>query len=200
MKLHSNAALTVAQRREIKRLFEEEKVSVKELAKRFCVHPNTIRCWIRRDSAEDRSSKPKHIHTVITPPYEQAIVAYREQNPGRGAIRIALALQGQFPFAHRGTVAVILKKHGLTRPAKRRHNEASWHIPVGHYRLQMDVQQLPAVKGNKGFEYKISLIHLATRWKYSEIHPEATSETVSKVYRRALDSLPPFLLPGPTMP
>jgi transposase len=200
MKLHSNAALTVAQRREVKRLFEEENVSIKELAKRFCVHPNTIRCWIRRDSAEDRSSKPKHIHTVITPQYEQAIVTYREQNPGRGAIRIALALQGQFPFANRGTVATVLKKHGLTRPAQRRPKGEPWHIPVGHYRLQMDVQQLPAVRGGQGFEYKISLIHLATRWKYSEIHGEATSETVSAVYRRALDSLPPFLSPGPTMP
>jgi hypothetical protein len=56
----------------------------------------------------------------------------------------------------------------------------------------MDVQQLPVVKGGRGFEYKISLIHLKTRWKYSEIHKNCTSQTVAAVYQRALDNLPPF--------
>ena len=30
----------------------------------------------------------------------------------------------------------------------------------------MDIQQLPAVKGNEGFEYKISIIDLSTRVKH----------------------------------
>lgn len=200
MKLHSNAALTITQRREVKRLFEEQKVSAAKLAERFCVHETTIRRWVKRDSPEDWSSTPKHLHTVITPEYEQAVCEYREQHPHHGAIRIAQALHKQFPFANRGTVTTILKKHGLTRPVKVRDKPPPWHIPVGRHRLQMDVQQLPAVKGNKGFEFKISLIHLSTRWKYSEIHQDCTSETVAGVYRRAQDSLPPFLSPSPTMP
>lgn len=200
MKLHSNAALTEAQRRQVKRLFEAEGVSVKELAGRFCVHQNTIRRWIHRDSPEDRSCTPKHLHRVVTPEYVEAVVKDREQNPHHGAIRIAQALQQRFPFAHRGTVGIILKQHGLTHPLKAKGEHPPWRIPVGHYRLQMDVQQLPSVRGGSGFEYKISLIHLSTRWKYSEIHGDADSETVAGVYRRALDNLPPFLLPGPTMP
>lgn len=56
----------------------------------------------------------------------------------------------------------------------------------------MDIQQLPAIEADKGYEYKISLIHLATRVKYSEIHTDSTSETVAAVFKRALDALPPF--------
>jgi hypothetical protein len=61
----------------------------------------------------------------------------------------------------------------------------------------MDVQQLPAVAGNQGFEHKISLIHLATCWKYSEIHRDYSSQTIAQVYRRTLDRFPTFLLPSP---
>jgi transposase InsO family protein len=56
----------------------------------------------------------------------------------------------------------------------------------------MDFQQLPAIKGESGFEYKISVIHLSTRFKYSEIHSEATSKLAAEVLERAVDKLPPF--------
>ncbi len=78
---------------------------------------------------------------------------------------------------------------------------------MGKHRLQMDIQQLPAIAGSRGFEYKISLIHLKmihlkmihlkmihlkTRWKYWEIHNNCASATVATVYQRALDNLPPL--------
>lgn len=197
MKLHSNAALTVAQRLEVKRLFEIEKVSVMNLATRFCVHPTTIKRWIKRETPEDKSCVPKRRRRVVTPAYEQAVIKYRTENPAHGAVRIALELKAQFPIAHRGTVFLILQKQKLTCPKKAFHTR--WQIPVGRHRLQMDVQQLPAIKGNKGFEYKISLIHLRTRWKYSEIHPDMESHTIAEVYQRALDNLPPFLSSGQIM-
>ena len=57
----------------------------------------------------------------------------------------------------------------------------------------MDIQQLPAVKGNEGFEYKISIIDLSTRVKHWEIHDNYESKTIAQVYSRALDELPFFL-------
>lgn len=189
MKLHANAALTVAQRKQVKSLFENG-VSVPELVARFNVHETTIRRWIKRDSAFDKPS-PERAKRVVTDEYEQAIIEYRQANPTHGAIRIALALQAEFPFANRGTVGIILKKHGLTKKTPSR-PRTKWKIPVGRHRLQGDIQELPAIKGQKGFEYKISFIHLRTRWKYSEIHSDCTTETVAAVYQRALDCLPPF--------
>lgn len=73
-KLHSNAALTIPQRIEVKRLFEIEKVSVSELSKRFCVGESTIRKWIKRDSPEDKSSVPHQKRKVVTDDYKQAVI------------------------------------------------------------------------------------------------------------------------------
>lgn len=190
MQLHANAALTISQRKQVKRLSESGQHSQAALSRRFSVHPTTINRWANRASPLDATA-PARKKQVVTPEYEQAIIAYRQQNPHHGAIRIALALQEEFAFANRGTVALILKAHGLTRKRVARAKPA-WKIPVGKHRLQMDIQQLPAVAGGRGFEYKISLIHLKTRWKYSEIHDDCTSATVATVYQRALDNLPPF--------
>jgi len=58
----------------------------------------------------------------------------------------------------------------------------------------MDCQHLPALGGGTGYEYKISVIHLCTRWKYSEIPPDHQTRTVAGVLQRALDRLPPAWL------
>jgi transposase-like protein len=191
MKQHANATLTIAKRKQIKLFFENQQLSIAELARRFQVHRDTIRKWIHRDSPFDKASAARR-KRVITADYEQAVVEYRKQNPSHGAIRIALALQTEFPFANRGTAALVLKREGLTRKGQPR-PKTKWQIPVGRHRLQCDVQELPAIKGGKGFEYKISFIHLRTRWKYSEIHLDCQTETVAAVYKRAVEKLPPFL-------
>ncbi len=197
MKLHKNAALTVEQRREIKRLHDEEQIGIRRLAARYRVNPKTIQRWVKRDAPYDRHP-PTRRKRVVTEAYEQAVLAYRQDHPTQGPIRIAQALQPQFPQAHRGTIAQILRYAQLTQvpPPQRQ----AWKIPVGRHRVQMDVQQLPAIEGGQGFEYKISLIHLSTRVKYSEIHSDCTSKIVAGVFQRALDQLPPFLSSSPTMP
>lgn len=63
---------------------------------------------------------------------------------------------------------------------------------MGKHRAQMDWQQLPAIKGNRGFAYKISIIHLSTRIKYSEIHHDHTTRTLAAFLVRAVERLPPF--------
>jgi transposase InsO family protein len=55
----------------------------------------------------------------------------------------------------------------------------------------LDVQELPAVRGGRGREYKIGLIHPRARLKYSEIHPRLSSRRVAGVLRRAVGRLPP---------
>jgi hypothetical protein len=199
MHIHANAKLTIKQREEVKRLSREEKIGYRKLAARFGVNLSTIQRWVHRDCPLDKTTAPLHPRTVVTEAYRAAVIRYRQANPAHGPIRVAQALQGEFPQAHRGTVLPILRQAGLTRPP-RQSRPFRRPIPVGRHRVQMDIQQLPAVKGGQGFEYKISLIHLRTRYKYSEIHPDMRSVTVAAVLRRGLDRLPPFFSSGPTTP
>jgi len=199
MKLHAQAALTLKQRQEVKRLHEQEGISIRELAKRFGVNPTTIQRWYKRNSPLDRSAAPIRHHTVITPEYRKAVISYRKNYPRRGPIRIAQDLKPEFPQANRGTVLPILQQQNLCGPRTRAARDSK-PIPVGKHRIQMDIQELPAIQGGKGFEYKISTIHLRTRLKYSEIHQDHRSATVAGVLKRGLDLIPPFSSSGLTMP
>jgi hypothetical protein len=191
--------LTIKQRQTVKQLHDEQGISIRQLAQRFEVNPTTIQRWIKRESPLDRSTAPVKRRSVITEEYLAAVINYRKEHLKHGPIRIAQELSGRFPWANRGTVLKILQQENLTRPAQKKKVTVK-PIPVGHHRIQMDIQQLPAVKGEKGFEYKISAIHLRTRLKYSEIHPDRKSKTVAGVLKRALDLLPPFSSSGLTTP
>ncbi|WP_247238002.1 hypothetical protein [Telluribacter sp. SYSU D00476] len=201
MKLHKNASLTLRQRRQVKDLYASGDYSQQALAERFGVHLLTIRKWLSRSELTDRSSAPLHKARAITAAFEDAVAAYR-QNPAtshHGKVRIAYELQQQHACSNPSNVYLVLKKQGLNKPRKTK-APISAHLPVGRHRTQMDIQQLPAVKGGQGFEYKISIIHLSTRIKYSEIHDNCHSSTVAAVYQRALENLPPFSSPSPTTP
>ncbi len=79
MKQHANAALTVASRKQVKSLFENQQLSIAELARRFQVHRDTVRKWIYRDSPFDKPSAERK-KRIITPEYESAVIEYRRQN------------------------------------------------------------------------------------------------------------------------
>lgn len=191
MKLHAKAALTLRQRQEIHSLYATGNYSYQDLATRFAVNAKTVQKWAKRPSPQDLSSAPKQPHKRLSPDYEAAVRAYRQREPTHGKVRIAQELKKHFPEGSASSVHLILKKAALINPKAPAPSESK-AINVGRHRTQMDIQQLPCVAGGQGFEYKISIIHLSTRAKYSEIHDNYESKTIAGVFERSLDALPPF--------
>jgi transposase len=199
MKIHRNAALTGKQRQQVQALYASGDYSQQQLALQFATTRKTIAKWVNRPQAQDISSAPKQPYRRVTDAYRQAVIAYRGAHPGHGPVRIAEELRLEFGAFAASTVGLILRQAALSKPVKPKTTKAEG-LPVGRYRTQMDVQQLPAIEGSTGFEYKISIIHLSTRMKYSEIHDNYESATIAAVFERCLDQLPPFLSPSPTTP
>jgi len=121
------------------------------------------------------------------------VLRFRRQHPTWGTRRLRDELRRYFPTATRRVIQHILRVARQQQPGPRHRRRFRRPIPVGRHRVQMDVQQLPAITGG-GYEYKITVIHLRTRMKYSEIHRDHRSRTMAAVLRRALDRLPPFRL------
>lgn len=193
MGIHTNAALTIKQRKEVKRLHEQEGLSIRKLAARFGVNNSCIQRWVGRDSPLDLSTAPKKKPSGLSKQQKEAIIHYRSENPKAGARTITWALSEEYgPMSH-ATISRFLRSQGLTRLRPKKPKEIK-PLKVGRHRLQMDIQQLPAIRGGKSFEYKISIIHMATRMKYSEIHDRVTAQTVAKAVKNALAHMPPFFL------
>ncbi len=190
MKIHSNAALTVSQREEVFKLHHEG-ISIRALADRFRVNPTTIQRWATRDSPLDLTSAPKRKREALSERQKAAIKRYRHEHPEAGARSIALVLAEEYGKMSHATVSRYLESEGLTRQPERRARESK-PLKVGKHRLQMDIQRLPSVAGGHKFEYKITIIHMATRIKYSEIHPKMNSKIVAETVERAVAYMPPF--------
>lgn len=201
MEIHQNARLTPKQRQQVQALYATGQHSQSSLARRFATTRKTIAKWVSRGQAQDASSAPRTARRRITPEFEQAVRAYRQDplTSHHGKVRIAHELSAAHPCSSPSNVYLVLKRLRLSRPRPARPKSPA-PLPVGRHRTQMDIQQLPAVQGGSGFEYKISLIHLSTRLKYSEIHDNYESKTLAGVYGRALERLPPFSSPSPTTP
>ena len=112
-KLHKNAALTISQRKLVRRLYLEG-ASISSLARRFGVNRKTAERWAKRDSVQDRPSGPQKPRRVVTPEYREAVLAHRRANPDHGAITIAFVLKEKFAFANRGTIQQILTQAKLS--------------------------------------------------------------------------------------
>lgn len=191
MRLHKNASLTIRQRIEVKRLHEAEGISLRALALRFRVNLSTIQRWVHRPSPLDLSSTPERKRQGLTLAQQEALRRYRKDNPEAGPKTIAINLAPVHGVMNPITIYRYLKGQNLIKPAKKKPPTIR-PLRVGKHRLQMDVQQLQAIEGGEKFEYKLSVIHMATRMKYSEIHPSISSEVVVSFLRKALAHMPPF--------
>jgi transposase len=194
MKIHTNASLTPKQRQSVKDLYATGQYTQEQLANQFNVTRQTIGKWLNRATVLDAVSPRKSVISRITPEFEADVKSYRENllTSHHGKVRIAFELSGKHTCSNPSNVYTVLKRLQLNK-AKPVKVQVTQKLPVGKHRTQMDIQTLPAIKGNEGYEYKISIIHLSTRIKYSEIHDNFESKTIAKVYERSLENLPPFL-------
>jgi hypothetical protein len=151
MKIHRNAALTGKQRQQVQALYASGAYTQQQLAIQFATTRKTIGKWVNRQQAQDSSSAPRQPHHRVTDSYRQAVIAYRQAHPSHGPVRIAEELRPEFGTFAASTVGLILRQAALNGPAKLKRAKAEG-LPVGHYRTQMDVQQLPAIEGNTGFD------------------------------------------------
>ena len=155
MRLHKNATLPPKQRQRIKALHLTGKHTKASLARLFGVNRKTVAKWIERKELSDKSSRPPSKPSKVTDAFKEAVKTNR-QNPltsHHGKVRIAYELAPEYGCSNPSNVYKALQHLHLNR-AKTAIDKQVQTIPTGKHRTQMDIQQLPAIAGNEGFEYK----------------------------------------------
>lgn len=109
----------------------EGEVNISELCREFGISRECGYKWIERyreanhdvRAVEERSRRPHHSPTVTDEATQALIVAARKAHPRWGPRKLRAWLMERFPgkpMPSDSAVAVILKRHGMVRPAKRR--------------------------------------------------------------------------------
>ena len=143
--LHGSARTTEAVRRVIQRSEE----SVRALALKHGISPNTVQKWRKRMSVADAPMGPKAIHyTVLTIEEEAMIVAFRRHTllPLDDCL---YGLQPTIPHLTRSALHRCLERHGISRlpeikgdkPAKRKFRV----YPIGYFHI--DIAEVRTAEG-----------------------------------------------------
>jgi transposase-like protein len=145
MKQHANSALTQTQRKLVQELYASGKHSQSGLARQFGTTRKTIAKWVGRRDVSDRSSAPKSPRRGITPAFEAAVAAYRndERTSRHGKVRIAKELERDHACSNPSNVRIALLRLALSRGAERRKAEKA-HIPVGKHRTKVLSTKYPS--------------------------------------------------------
>jgi transposase InsO family protein len=204
MKLHANAKLGLAGRRELVFAIESG-MSVRRAAACFSVSPATAHRWWHRwlesDRAQaalaDRSSRPHHQPRRLSAAEEEPILrARRETNLGPG--RLAGILRRA-----RSTIWKVLWRHGLSRrPRGQRQSYRRYEWSRPGALLHLDVKKLArfSVPGHRatgvrteiarnrgsGYDYLHCVVDDHSRLAYVELHPREDAETNARTLERAL--------------
>jgi transposase InsO family protein len=204
MQLHANAKLGPSGRLALCQAIEGG-LTLKAAAAAFSVSPATAHRWWHRYLAgergrgalDDRSSRPHSSPHRLSAEQEALILRARAET-GYGPLRLAWIVGRA-----RSTVWKVLRRHGLSRRARRpstptRRYEwsrpgALLHVDVkrltrfhepGH-RATGDRRELARNRG-VGYEYLHCVVDDHTRLAYVELHPREDADTAARVLERAI--------------
>jgi transposase len=210
MELYRNAKLGLAGRFAVVRA-REAGLSVREVASRFGVSVATVSRWSCRWRAAseqerrslvclfDRSSRPGRMPRLLPASEQRRICAARRQT-GWGP-RL-LTLRTGHPHS---TISKVLKRHGLSRPARAvREPERRYEWPCPGDLLHLDVSLYGrfdrpghAVTGDRtrtaaekrrriGYDYAHAIVDDHSRFAYAELLDDERAETVTGFVERAV--------------
>ncbi|HET9341949.1 MAG TPA: IS481 family transposase [Candidatus Eremiobacteraceae bacterium] len=162
---------------------------VRAIQAKYQVSKHTVYRWLRRDSVQSRSSRPRRQPRRLTPEIEQRIIAARQARrigPNRLAFELHMAPS---------TVYKVLKRYGINRLASKD------RLPVVRYEhttpgalIHVDVKKLGTLglyddphrrRRGPGYECLHVAIDDCTRIGYAEIHPNELAGTSTGFLERA---------------
>jgi len=118
-----------------------EDCGISELALEYQVSRKTVYKWIARyqsggwEGLKDESRAPQHHPNAVTADVEMELLQLKARKPLWGAPKLRcklLGLVGKERCPAESTISELLRRHGLSRAAKRRGRAVPSQLPLGH--------------------------------------------------------------------
>ena len=190
MNIHSQARTTPKIREEIRA--SKGRLTLEEAAKHFNVSRSTILKWRKRESVEDRSHRPRQIHTALTPLQEEIVVLIRRSLLLTVDDLLVVTREFIKPDMVRSSLIRLLNRHGVNRlqdlyAEQSGESETDKPKSFKDYEpgyLHVDIKYLPNLPNDPQKRYLLVAIDRATRWVYLEVIHDKSAKTTAAFIRR----------------
>jgi transposase InsO family protein len=180
---HSNATTNIHNRGDIN--ISPEKNSV--LAERYNISESTVAKWKKRDSFEDKSSRPHTIHYSLSE-VTNAIIVFVRKTFWSSLDELHEDIQQIDSSISRSAVYRTLARYGINKtPVEKRALSKTFKEYDPGY-LHIDVTYLPKIEGKK--HYLFVAIDRATRAIFYELYDAKTAENAASFLQECKDFFP----------
>lgn len=195
--IHSNARTTPRIRQELQEA--PAGVSDPELARRYGISRMTVRKWRRRRTeVEDRTHRPKTMHTTLTAEQEAIVVQVREIALLSLDDLLIVAREFLNPDLSRAALDRCLRRHGVSDLQALKHEQAGEPVEPGHKPFKdyvpgfvhVDVKYLPQMADEPSRGYLFVAIDRASRWVYLEVRRSKTAEAARGFLKKLIERAP----------
>jgi len=183
--LHGCARTTAAVRRAI----QNSQESLNRLAERYDINPKTVAKWKKRENVEDAPMGPKHAHsTILTPEQEAICVAFRKMTllPLDDCL---YTLQASIPSLTRSSLHRCFQRHDISRlpevevdkPAKKKFAK----YPIGYFHVD-----IAEVHTEEGKLYLFVAIDRTSKFAYAELLEKYGKAEAAQFLRNLINIVP----------
>jgi hypothetical protein len=120
--LHKCAKTTEAMRREI----QNSKESLKKLAKKYSITPNTVAKWRKRDYVHDSKMGPKVVKSTVLTVEEEAICVTFRKSTLLPLDDCLFALRETIPNLSRSSLHRLFQRNGISQLPKTESKSEHW--------------------------------------------------------------------------
>ena len=180
---HSNAVTNLHIRNEI----NGSNLKYSEIAKKYNISEATVCKWKNRKNLEDKSSRPKTIHYVLSE-LQKIILIQIRMLTWWPLDEITETVFPDNPNSKRSAVYRVFKKEGINRMPEEEKEKAKKFKEYEPGYLHIDVTYLPKINGIK--YYLFVAIDRATRTLYYKVYHAKTAENAENFMNECLDFFP----------
>ena len=199
MVIHPEARTTPQIRAEIK---ASKGMSQIALAKKYNVSRHTIKKWQTRDQFTDKSHRPDHLQTTLTPLQEEIVAMLRETLFLPLDDLLVVTKEFINDKATRSGLHRTLVRYGLSSLNKMRkalEEENGEQAPKKSFKdydpgfIHIDIKYLPKMPDETHRSYLFVAIDRATRWVHLEIFPDKSAKSAQCFLKHVIAKAPFYI-------
>jgi transposase-like protein len=182
--LHGCAKTTEAVRRDI----QNSKESLKKLARKYSITPNTVAKWRKRDYVHDSPMGPKIIKSTVLTVEEEAICVTFRKSTLLSLDDCFLALKETIPNLSRSSLHRLFQRHGISQLPKSENKVERKKFkayPMGYFHI--DITEIRTAEGKV---YLFVAIDRTSKLAYVELLKKAGKMEASQFLANLIKFVP----------
>jgi len=182
---HGGATTTAAVRRAI----QQGQESLRALAKRHGINPNTVAKWKKRTSVQDQRTGPKEPRSTVLTLEEEAIVVAFRRHTLLPLDDCLYALQPTITHLTRSSLHRCFQRHGISRlpdtDGDKPRRSKFKRYPIGFFHID-----IAEVRTEEGRLYLLVAIDRTSKFAFAQLHEKVTRRVAGNFLRALVEAVP----------